>query len=131
MTGDRRPCAASGVGPAMMSRVTVMTMAAAIERIVTSFIRSHVEHALEELAGAAPARLGLGAAHPEHLAEGERDVAERGEVRVEVEGLEDHADVLADAVEVDAARGDVGAGHADPPPGRLLQPVDAPEQRAL
>src|SRR5206468_974805 len=81
MTGDRRPCAASGVGPAMMSRVTVMTMAAAIERIVTSFIRSHVEHALEELAGALVGRAAedgrggalledLAAVHEEHAVAG-------------------------------------------------------------
>src|SRR5437763_1466765 len=80
---------------------------------------------------APPPRLCLLAAHPQHLAQRQRDVAERGQMRVEVEGLEDHADVLAGAVQVDAARRQLDAVDPDHPPGRLLESVDAAQERAL
>jgi hypothetical protein len=52
-------------------------------------------------------------------------------VRVEVEGLEDHADALAGVVDVGARVEHVDAVHDHLAGGRLLQPVEAAQQRRL
>src|SRR6185503_15549116 len=54
----------------------------------------------DPLQGRVAQRLGPGARLARDLAEREGDVAERGHVRVEVEGLEHHADALAGVVDV-------------------------------
>src|SRR5262249_43812645 len=58
-------------------------------------------------------RRGLGAALARHFAQGERHVAQRRHVRIEVERLEHHADVLAGMVDVGARVEHVDAGHLD------------------
>src|SRR5215467_3194760 len=65
----------------------------------------------------APARLRFGATHLEHLAQGQRDVAERRQVRIEVESLKDHADVPPKVIEVGAAIRELDAVDADPAAG--------------
>jgi hypothetical protein len=73
--------------------------------------------------------VGFGARFSGHLAQRERDVAERRHVRVEVERLEHHADALARAVDVGARIEQVDAVDHDAARGRLLEPVEAAQQR--
>src|SRR5947207_448494 len=65
--------------------------------------------------------LGLGARPARHLAQGQRHVAERRHVRIEVERLEHHADALAGVVDVGARIEHVDAVDHHRAGGRLLQ----------
>jgi hypothetical protein len=78
-------------------------------------------------------RIGLrvGARPAEHLPRRQRDVAEDGHVREEVEGLEDDPDSPPDLVGVDARRRHVSPLDDDPPLVDRLEEVDAAEQRRL
>ena len=76
-------------------------------------------------------RVGLGARLARHLAQRQRHVAERRHVRIEVEGLEHHADALAGMVDVGPRVEHVDAVHHDAAGGRLLQPVEAAQQGRL
>src|SRR6266446_2787434 len=75
--------------------------------------------------------VGLGARLARHLAQGERHVAERRHGRIEVEGLEHHADALARMVDVGSGIEHVDAVDHHRAGGRLLQPVEAAQQGRL
>ena len=80
---------------------------------------------------ARPERVGLGARLARHLAQRQRDVAERRHVRIEVEGLEHHADALARMVDVGRADRACRCRRPRRAGGRLLQPVEAAQQGRL
>ena len=75
--------------------------------------------------------VGFGAGFSRHLAQRERNVAERRHVRIEVERLEHHADALARMVDVGARIEQVDAVDPHRPGGRLLEPVEAAQQGRL
>ena len=77
------------------------------------------------------ARLGLLAAHPADPPRRERHVVQHGQVRKQIELLEDHPDSLADRRHVGALARDLLALEEDPPRVERLEQVDAAEQRAL
>src|SRR5215211_4797053 len=83
---------------------------------------------LEQLAGAL---LGLGLRLPAHLDRPERDVLQDRLVGEEVEALEDHADIAAQAGQVLALLGQLLAVDGDLALLDRLQPVDRPAQRRL
>jgi hypothetical protein len=60
-----------------------------------------------------------------------RTVLEHGEVREEVELLEDHAHVATDGIDVAVRVGDLVTVHLDGAARRLLEEVDAPQERRL
>src|SRR6185295_5754076 len=84
---------------------------------------------------------GLLAPQAQHLLRRDGDVAERGQVREQVEALEDEADLLAllgelavaqvDVAAIDLLLADQLAVDVDVAGGRLLQIVDAAQQRGL
>jgi hypothetical protein len=76
-------------------------------------------------------RLGRRLCQPLHLAQRQRHIPQRGHVRVEVEGLEDHPDPLPRLVDVRGAVEHVDAIHGDGPAGGVLQPVQAAQQGGL
>src|ERR1700730_3266900 len=76
-------------------------------------------------------RVGLGARLARHLAQGERHIAERRHVRIEIEGLEHHADTLAGMVDVGSRIEHVDAVDQDAAGTGLLQPVEAAQQSRL
>src|SRR5438552_6179784 len=78
-----------------------------------------------------PQLLGARARLARDLAQRERHVAERRHVRIEVEGLEYHADALPGVVDVGPRVEHVDAVHHDAAGGRLLQPVEAAQQGRL
>jgi hypothetical protein len=61
----------------------------------------------------------------------ERHVLEHGEVREEVELLEDHPDLAPDLLDVAQVVGELDAVHDDAPAVVLLQAVDAADHRRL
>src|SRR5918994_4971166 len=65
------------------------------------------------------------------LHRGELDVLGDRHVRIQVELLEDHADLAAQLVEARSSPGELHAIHNELAGGDLLEAVDAPEQRAL
>ena len=73
-------------------------------------------------------RLGV---HFLDLAQRDRHVVQGAHVREEVELLEDHADALADRIQVALRRGDVDALDDDLAAGGLLKAVDAAKQGRL
>ncbi len=75
--------------------------------------------------------LRLRAAMTRDLPQRKRHVRERGHVRVEVEGLEHHADAPARAVDVGAPVEHVDAIDHDRARGGLLQSVEAAQERRL
>ena len=75
--------------------------------------------------------LGLGLATPSHLALRQRDVLEDGEMREEVELLEDHSDLGPHVVEVGLDLGEFVAVDRDETLGRHFQQVDAAQHRRL
>src|SRR6059036_650402 len=78
-----------------------------------------------------PQLLGARARLARDLAQRERHVTERRHVRIEVEGLEYHADALPGVVDVGPRVEHVDAVHHDAAGGRLLEPVEAAQQGRL
>jgi hypothetical protein len=76
-------------------------------------------------------RIGFGARLAGDLAQRQRDVAQRRHVRIEVEGLEHHADALARMVDVGARIEQVDAVDHHAAGGRLLETVEAAQQGGL
>ena len=74
---------------------------------------------------------GLGPGPTENLRLGDRQVAQHGEMREEVEALEDHPDPPAGGVDVDVGVGHLVVADDDPTGRRGLEHVDAPQQRRL
>ncbi len=68
---------------------------------------------------------------PATLRSASAHVAQRRHVRIEVEGLEHHADALACMIDVGLGRKHVDAVHHDRAGGWFLQPVEAAQQRRL
>ena len=85
-------------------------------------------HALEQLHGQL---LRLLAVHLAHADRAQRDVLEHGQVREEVERLEDHADLAADGGDVADVVGQLDAVDDDVAALVLLEPVDGPDERRL
>src|SRR5260370_19803666 len=75
--------------------------------------------------------VGLGARLARHLAQGERHVAKRRHVRIEVEVLEHHADPLAGMVDVGSRIEHVDAVDRHRAGARFFQPVETAQQRRL
>ena len=88
-------------------------------------------HDADEAGRAALDRVGLAARFPQHLAQRERHVPERAQVRVEIEALEDHADAPPHGVDVAARVRELDAVDHDRALVRLLEPVAAAQKRAL
>ncbi|EKD98609.1 MAG: hypothetical protein ACD_23C00346G0004 [uncultured bacterium] len=66
--------------------------------------------------------------HPGHLfdlAQRESDVLQGGHVRVKINALKHHPDVLANEVEIDPLHGDLHTRHVDGTTCRLFESVDA------
>src|SRR5918999_3964178 len=84
--------------------------------------------AFEVLRGDALRRL---LAAPQDAALRDREVLGHGEVREEVELLEHHADPPPDGVDIDVGIRDLDAADEDLPRRRLLEQVDAAQQRRL
>ena len=83
-------------------------------------------HALE----IAPGRgLGFGARHLLDPLRREAQIVEHGQMREQVELLEDHAGGVADLLDLPDIVGQLGAGDDDLPLLVLLEPVDAADQR--
>jgi hypothetical protein len=59
---------------------------------------------------------------------GDGEVLQRRQMRDQVRGLEDHADLAADRVDVDIWVGHLHAADEDRSRGRLLEAVDAAQQ---
>src|SRR5438128_1574828 len=85
-------------------------------------------HLAQQLVGHGLGRLAL---QPAHLHRRQRDVPQRRHVRIEVEGLEDHADLGAQLLEIGAGIAHRHAVHHDVAGLDALEAVDAAEQRAL